>query len=70
MAVAGRTRRDRERNKLTDDRGQITTDLVSQYLTAIGEYELLTAELEVEFAQKIEAGEEAQRRLEDGRVIS
>jgi RNA polymerase primary sigma factor len=43
---------------------------VSQYLTAIGEYDLLTAELEVEFAQKIEAGEEAQRRLEEGRPSS
>jgi RNA polymerase primary sigma factor len=63
MAVA-KTRRERERNKLTDDRGRLTTDLVSQYLTAIGEYELLTAELEVEFAQKIEAGEEAAARLE------
>jgi RNA polymerase primary sigma factor len=39
---------------------------VSQYLTAIGEYELLTAELEVEFAQKIEAGEDAEARLEEG----
>ena len=65
MAVADRTRRDRDRNKLTDERGRLTTDLVSQYLTAIGEYELLTAELEVEFAQKIEAGEEAQVRLDE-----
>jgi RNA polymerase primary sigma factor len=63
MAVA-KTRRERDRNKLTDERGRLTTDLVSQYLTAIGEYELLTAELEVEFAQKIEAGEEAAARLE------
>jgi len=66
MAVADRTRRERDRNKLTDERGRLTTDLVSQYLTAIGEYELLTAELEVEFAQKIEAGEEAQSRYEAG----
>jgi len=65
MAVA-KTRRERDRNKLTDERGRLTTDLVSQYLTAIGEYELLTAELEVEFAQKIEAGEEAAKRLEEG----
>ena len=65
MAVA-KTRRERDRNKLTDDRGRLTTDLVSQYLTAIGEYELLTAELEVEFAQKIESGEEAAARLEAG----
>jgi RNA polymerase primary sigma factor len=65
MTVGNRTRRDRERAKLTDERGRLTTDLVSQYLTAIGEYELLTAELEVEFAQKIEGGEEAQRRLSE-----
>jgi RNA polymerase primary sigma factor len=64
MTVVNRTRRDRERAKLTDERGRLTTDLVSQYLTAIGEYDLLTAELEVEFAQKIEGGEEAQRRLD------
>ncbi|NNC74575.1 MAG: hypothetical protein HKN93_03600, partial [Acidimicrobiia bacterium] len=44
-----RTRRDRDKTKLTDERGRLTTDLVSQYLTAIGEYELLTAEKEVEY---------------------
>ena len=61
-----RTRRDRDRSKLTDERGRLTTDLVSQYLTAIGEYELLTAEKEVDYAQKIEAGQTAQDRLEAG----
>jgi len=66
MAVAGRTRRDRERGKLTDDRGRITTDLVSQYLSGIGAYDLLTAELEVELAQRIEAGKDAEARLEEG----
>ncbi len=66
MAVASATRRERDRHKLTDERGRLTTDLVSQYLTAIGEYELLTAEQEVELAQKIEAGEEARLKLEAG----
>ena len=61
-----RSRRDRDRNKLTDDRGRLTTDLVSQYLTAIGEYELLTAEKEVDYAQKIEAGQDALERMEAG----
>ena len=61
-----RTRSDRDRNKLTDERGRLTTDLVSQYLTAIGEYELLTAEKEVDYAQKIEAGQAAQEALEAG----
>jgi RNA polymerase primary sigma factor len=61
-----RSRRDRDRNKLTDERGRLTTDLVSQYLTAIGEYELLTAEREVEYAQKIEAGQDAQEKLDAG----
>ncbi|MGA9596439.1 MAG: sigma-70 family RNA polymerase sigma factor [Acidimicrobiia bacterium] len=61
-----RSRKDLDRNKLTDDRGRLTTDLVSQYLTAIGEYELLTAEKEVEYAQKIEAGQNAQEKLDKG----
>ncbi|MEN8234828.1 MAG: sigma-70 family RNA polymerase sigma factor [Actinomycetota bacterium] len=61
-----RTRRDRDRSKLTDERGRLTTDLVSQYLTAIGEYELLTAEKEVDYAQKIESGQMAQDRLDAG----
>jgi RNA polymerase primary sigma factor len=61
-----RSRRDRDRNKLTDERGRLTTDLVSQYLTAIGEYELLTAEKEVDYAQKIEAGQDAEEKLEAG----
>ena len=62
-----RSRRDRDRNKLTDDRGRLTTDLVSQYLTAIGEYELLTAQKEVDYAQKIEAGQDALVKLEAGK---
>jgi RNA polymerase primary sigma factor len=61
-----RTRSDRDRNKLTDERGRLTTDLVSQYLTAIGEYELLTAEKEVDYAQKIEGGQTAGEKLEEG----
>ena len=56
--------RDRNRSKLTDERGRLTTDLVSQYLAAIGEYDLLNAEQEVELAQRIEAGHEAAERLE------
>ena len=59
-------RRIRLHTKLTDERGRLTTDLVSQYLTAIGEYDLLTAEKEVELAQKIESGEDAAEKLEDG----
>jgi RNA polymerase primary sigma factor len=61
-----RSIKDRDRSKLTDDRGRLTTDLVSQYLTSIGEYELLTAENEVDYAQKIEGGQTAQERFDAG----
>jgi len=65
-AADARAKRDRDRaSKLTDERGRLTTDLVSQYLTAIGEYDLLTAEQEVELAQRIETGEDASEKLEN-----
>ena len=57
--------RPRELKGLTDERGRLTTDLVGQYLTGIGEYELLTADQEVELAQSIETGQEAARELEE-----
>ena len=51
---------------LVDERGRLTTDLLGQYLAAIGEHELLTADDEVNLAQRMEAGEEARERLKSG----
>ena len=48
-----------------DDRESLTSDLVSQYLTGISKYDLLTAEGEVELAQRIEAGRDAARELDE-----
>ena len=50
---------------ITDERGRMTTDPVSQYMDAIGTYKLLTADQEVELAQTIEAGTDAASRLEN-----
>ena len=50
-----------------DQHDRLTADLLSQYLTGIGEYDLLTAEQEVELAQTIEAGREAGRELDENR---
>jgi len=50
--------------KLVDNKGKFTTDLVSQYLTAIGNFDLLTAEQVVELAQEIESGEKAAIKLQ------
>jgi len=51
---------------LLDDRGRLTPDLINQYLAGIGAYDLLTADQEVELAQRIEAGQQAQTVLEAG----
>lgn len=51
---------------LVDERGRLTTDLLGQYLAAIGEHELLTADDEVQLAQRMEAGLDARKRLDEG----
>jgi RNA polymerase primary sigma factor len=44
----------------------VTDDAVADYLRRLGQYDLLTAEQEVELAQEIEAGLFAERLLADG----
>lgn len=46
--------------------GGLTDDAVADYLRRLGQYDLLTAEQEVELAQEIEAGLFAERLLVDG----
>jgi len=53
---------------LLDDRGRLTPDLVNQYLAGIGAFDLLTADQEVELAQRIEAGNVARQSLEASAV--
>jgi RNA polymerase sigma factor (sigma-70 family) len=48
-------------------RSEPIPDSVSLYLESVGRHDLLTADDEIELAQRIEAGEEARRRLEEGR---
>jgi len=55
---------------LVDDRGRLTPDLVNQYLAGIGAFDLLTADQEVELAQRIEAGEQARRTLDAGEATN
>lgn len=58
------------KSSAVDERGRITTDLVSQYLEEISRYSLLTADEEVLLAQAIEAGRSARTRLETDEVRS
>jgi len=46
--------------------GDTTVDLTRRYLNELGAYPLLTAEQEVELAQAIERGRQAEARLEQG----
>ncbi len=63
----GRTeRRVRITDQITDERGRLTSDLVAQYLSAISETDLLDAQQEVELAQLMEAGRQAETKLEVG----
>jgi RNA polymerase primary sigma factor len=58
------------KSRAVDERGRITSDLVSQYLEEISRYALLSADEEVLLAQAIEAGVKARTRLESGEVRS
>ncbi|HJQ77511.1 MAG TPA: sigma-70 family RNA polymerase sigma factor [Acidimicrobiia bacterium] len=58
------------KNRTVDERGRITTDLVTQYLEEISRHGLLTAEDEVRLAQAMEAGVQARERLESGERVT
>jgi len=53
-------------DQITDERGRLTSDLVAQYLSAISETDVLDAQQEVELAQLMEAGRQAETKLEEG----
>ncbi len=53
-------------NQITDERGRLTSDLVAQYLSAISETDLLDAQQEVELAQRMEGGRQAEEQLSEG----
>ena len=59
-------RRVRITDQITDERGRLTSDLVAQYLSAISETDLLDAQQEVELAQLMEVGRQAEHKLEMG----
>jgi RNA polymerase sigma factor (sigma-70 family) len=54
---------------LIHERGSTAGDVLGQYLSGIGAYDLLTADQEVELAQTMEAGIEARERLESGEKL-
>jgi RNA polymerase sigma factor (sigma-70 family) len=56
--------------RLLDEQGRLTTDLLGQYLAGVGAHQLLSAEDEVRLAQVMEAGERARRRLDDDGDVS
>ncbi|MDH3261725.1 MAG: sigma-70 family RNA polymerase sigma factor [Acidimicrobiia bacterium] len=62
------TNRRHSGSDLLDDRGRLTPDLINQYLAGIGAFDLLTADQEVELAQRIEAGTKAREVLDAGPV--
>jgi len=64
------TKQRRTGSDLLDDTGRLTPDLINQYLAGIGAFDLLTADQEVELAQRIEAGQQARAILESGKTHS
>ncbi len=50
--------------------GEPIADATGQYLAAIGRYDLLTADQEIELAQTMETGHQAQERLDEGKYKS